>query len=103
LDGMVGDALQDLSQTELRIEAVWFGAAGQGIGRCSAFDAVIRSGEEGPFRPRQTARSAAGAVSDFRWPVPCAASHATPRSGVASATDEARYVGPEACHGLHFR
>ena len=41
VDWMIGDALQDMSQIELRIEIVKFGRAEQAINGCCALSAGI--------------------------------------------------------------
>ena len=46
LVGVLGDAAEDVAQIGLGIEVVELGALGQGIDRCGALAARIRSGEQ---------------------------------------------------------
>jgi hypothetical protein len=43
---MVGDAIKDMVEIELRVEPVELGRAEQGVDGCGAFSARVRSREE---------------------------------------------------------
>jgi hypothetical protein len=46
VNGMIGDAFENVAKVEFRVEAVELGCTEQGINRSSTFSAGIRTGEQ---------------------------------------------------------
>jgi hypothetical protein len=62
IDGMLGDASDDLAQVGLGIKAIQFGGANQGVDRGAAFAAAVGTKCRKFFRPGATARKARSAA-----------------------------------------
>lgn len=104
LDGVVGDASEDLFEIELRVESIQLGGAEQRVDGSGAFAARVRSGEERVFAAKghDTQGALGGIVVDLEVAILCIASESAPaREGVADRRSGIGLAGEHAELRLH--